>query len=428
MPNKKLHLKQLMFSMASLVDLGQEATSSKELNEKMRAALYVVTGMLSVPTAALFLYHSRRKSLELLADKGHKDKTRREVRLSVPTGNVEGFRINEPHLLRELIKSSLYKENDSVFMKLQTKMFVPLFAKDEFVGALALGKKLGGAPYRQSDKEVLRVIAHHLAITLHNARLFLELAKKAAENKKLYENMRRIYHDTIQAFAAAIDAKDEYTNDHSYRVASYAVAIARELGWKKEDVEGIYVAGLLHDIGKIIIDREIINKGATLTAPEINEIKKHPQISYNILSKIKFPWKNVEHFVRHHHERPDGKGYPDALMAPALSDGVKILALADAFDAMTTDRPYRGRLALTEAFREIMKCRGTQFDAKITNTFFNILRKEINGEVKEPQLLPHLQNMDVSEFQSLGSGYERVCRSTDRLHEERSIIISRRNT
>jgi putative nucleotidyltransferase with HDIG domain len=217
--------------------------------------------------------------------------------------------------------------------------------------------------------------------------------------------MRRIYHDTIQAFSAAIDAKDGYTKDHSYRVACYAVAIARELGWRKKDVEGIYVAGLLHDIGKIIIDTKVIKKGNELTSLEISEIKKHPQISYDILSKIKFPWKNIEQFVLHHHERLDGKGYPDSLVATELSDGVKILVLVDAFDAMTTDRPYRDKLALDEAFREVIKCGGTQFDEKITKTFFDLLQKELNGEVKEPQILPHLQNvnLDVSRFKALGS-------------------------
>ena len=247
------------------------------------------------------------------------------------------------------------------------------------------------------------MIAHQMAITLHNARLFLEVAKKAAENKKLYSSMQQIYQDTIQAFATAIDAKDEYTKDHSYRVASYAVAIARELGWKKKDVEGIYIAGLLHDIGKIIIDVKVINKGATLSTPELTEIRKHPQISYDILSKIRFPWKNIENFVRHHHERLDGKGYPDSLKEAELSDGVKILALVDAFDAMTSDRPYRDKLPVSEALKEVMRCKGTQFDTKITNTFFNVLRKELNGEVKEPHILPHLHNLDMSKFKAISS-------------------------
>jgi putative nucleotidyltransferase with HDIG domain len=392
MSNSKFHLKRLMFSIASLVDLGQEATSSKDLSAKMKSALYVITGTFSVPRAALFVYHPRHRSLELLADKGYKESAHQEIKLSVLPQHIKHFHVNEPHSIHEMVGSPFYERNDQVFSKLQTRLFIPLFAKDEFVGAIALGKKLGRESFRQNEKDVLRVVAHQMAITLYNVTLFGELTKKAAENKKLYESMRRIYHDTVQAFSAAIDAKDGYTKDHSYRVACYAVAIARELRWKKMDVEGLYVAGLLHDIGKIIIDTKVIKKGEGLTTLEKNEINKHPQISYDILSKIKFPWKNIERFVLHHHERLDGKGYPDALRSAELSDGEKILALVDAFDAMTTDRPYRDKLGLDEAFKEVIKCGGTQFDEQITSTFFNLLLRELSGEVKDPQILPHLRS------------------------------------
>lgn len=397
----KKKLKRLLFSIESLVDLGQEVSSSKELTEKMKAALYVMTGIFSVPTAALFSYQPRRKSLELLVGKGYRDKPAKKTRLTVLPEYCKRFKMNEPHAVRTMATTAFYRQNADTFTKLQTTLFIPLFAKGEFVGAIALGKKLGNTAYHAADKDMLRVIAHQMAITLHHARLFLELAKRASQNKRLYRNMQRIYHDTIQALAAAIDAKDDYTKDHSYRVATYAVAIARELGWKKTDVEGIYVAGLLHDIGKIIIDRGIINKGEKLTAPEMNEVKRHPQISYDILSKVKFPWKNIDHFVRHHHERLDGKGYPDALQATELSDGVRILALADSFDAMTTDRPYRGKMTLIEAFQEVTQCSGTQFDEKITKAFFTILRRELNGEAAEQQILPHLQNVDLRGFKGL---------------------------
>ena len=275
-------------------------------------------------------------------------------------------------------------------MKLQAKTFVPLFAKDEFVGAICLGKRLSSPSYLRTEKNVLKVVANQIAITLHNSSLFKKLTAKVSENKGLYENMRHIYHDTIQAFAAAIDAKDRYTRNHSYRVAKYAVAIARELGWKEKDVEAIYVAGLLHDIGKIIIDRKVLNKGGGLSLTEMSEIKKHPQISYNILSKINFPWKDLVYFVRHHHERVDGKGYPDSLTGTDLSEGMKILALADAFDAMTTDRPYRKKLPLLEALKEVKKCLGTQFDDKTSNIFFKVLKKELKGDIREAQILPHL--------------------------------------
>ena len=403
MSNRKLDLKRLMFSMASLVDLGQEATSSKDLSVKMKAALYVITGMFSVPTAALFVYRPQSHDIELLVDKGHREKALQGTAMPIRAEQIKDLRANYPHSTRDLAKSSFFLQNRDILTKLQTKIVLPLFVKGEFVGALTLGRKLGGAAFRQGEKEVLRVIAHQMAITLHNARLFLELAQRAAENKRLYTSMQRIYHETIQAFAAAIDAKDDYTKNHSYRVASYAVAIAKELGWKKKDVEGIYIAGLLHDIGKIIIDVKVIQKGATLSASERTEIRRHPQISFDILSKIKFPWKNVEKFVLHHHERLDGNGYPDSLKDSELSDGVKILALVDAFDAMTSDRPYREKLSLGVAFREVMRCKGTQFDEKITHTFFNLLSKEISGEVKELQIIPHLQNMDMSSFKAIAS-------------------------
>jgi putative nucleotidyltransferase with HDIG domain len=394
MKDKKLHLKRLMFSITSLADLGQEATSSKDLLSKMKAALYVITGTLSVPMAALFVYQPKRKELDLFVAKGQRDIDGKLTRLSVSAKQVKQFSMNAPHTSRDVSANAFFKQNKKILTKLQTRIFLPLYAKGTFVGAITLGKKIGGAAYRQGEKDVLRVIAHQMAITLHNAQLFLELSKKATENRRLYMNMQRIYHDTIQAFAAAIDAKDGYTKDHSYRVASYAVAIAKELGWKKKDIEGIYVAGLLHDIGKIIIDTALIRKGEKLTAAEINEIRKHPQISYDILSKVKFPWKNIDFFVRHHHERMDGKGYPDALMSPELSEGVKILALVDAFDAMTTDRPYRHRLGLDETFQEVIRCCGTQFDEKITGTFFNLLLRELSGEVMSPQILPLLQQAE----------------------------------
>lgn len=385
---RKWDLKRLIFNISSLVDLGQEVTSSKGFNEKMKTTLYVVTGMFSVPKAALFVYDSNHHRLELLTYKGLREID--GISLYIKARHTKTFNKNEPHNIDEIRNNSFYEHNNNAFKKLHTKTFIPLFAKDEFVGAITLGKRLVRASYLQSEKDVLKVVANQMAITLHNSSLFKKLTAKVSENKGLYENMRHIYHDTIQAFAAAIDAKDAYTKNHSYRVARYAVAIAEELEWKEKDVEGIYVAGLLHDIGKIIIDKGVMNKGEELSIMEMSEIKKHPQISYDIISKIRFPWKDVAHFVRHHHERVDGKGYPDSLQGEELSDGVKILAIADAFDAMTTDRPYREKLSLFDALREVNKCLGAQFDGKISNVFFRVLKKEIKGEIREAQIIPHL--------------------------------------
>lgn len=354
----------------------------------MKTALYVITGTFSVPKAALLRYNPQRYKLELLASKGLKDVD--GISMQIKTRAVKAVEKNEPHAINTSGRDAFYGQSKDLFKKTQAKTFIPLFAKDEFVGAIILGKRLSREGYLKTEKDVLKIIANQIAITLHNSSLFKKLAAKVNENKRLYENMRHIYHDTIQAFAAAIDAKDVYTKNHSYRVARYAVAVAKELGWKEKDIEGIYVAGLLHDIGKIIIDSKVLNKSEGLSLTEMSEIKRHPHISYDILSKIRFPWKDLVYFVRHHHERVDGKGYPDSLTGTDLSEGMKILALADAFDAMTTDRPYRKKLSLTEALHEVKKCLGTQFDSRISNVFFRVLQKESKGETKEAQILPHL--------------------------------------
>ncbi len=390
---KKDDLTRLLFSISSLVDLGQEVTSSDNFSRRMKTALYVITGTFSVPKAALLRYNPQRYKLELLASKGLKDVD--GISMQIKTIAVKAVEKNEPHAINTSGRDAFYGQSKDLFKKTQAKTFIPLFAKDEFVGAIILGKRLSREGYLKTEKDVLKIIANQIAITLHNSNLFKSLSSKVNENKRLYENMRHIYHDTIQAFAAAIDAKDVYTKNHSSRVAKYAVAIARELGWKENDVEAIYVAGLLHDIGKITIDRGVINKGEDLSVSELSEIKRHPQISYDILSKINFPWKDLVHFVKHHHERVDGRGYPDSLNGEELSDGVKILALADAFDAMTTDRPYRKKLHLSEALKEVRKCLGTQFDSKISNIFFKVLRKELKGDIRDAQILPHLdKNFD----------------------------------
>jgi putative nucleotidyltransferase with HDIG domain len=259
------------------------------------------------------------------------------------------------------------------------------------MGALGLGPKFDGAEFSRDDLELLRAITSHLATALHNRLLFQNLNQQLLENKKLYEDMRLIYHDTIQAFAAAIDAKDAYTKNHSYRVACYVVAVGRELGWDEHRIEGLYVAGLLHDVGKIVLNIDLLNKERPLTDEDIREIKKHPNLSYDIISKINFPWEDVIEIVRHHHERLDGTGYPDCLNDESLSEGARILALADAFDAMTTDRPYREKLSLVDALDELIKCRNTQFDSHIIDAFCRVLEKEIEGKLPRANILPHLE-------------------------------------
>ncbi len=400
-----LELKRALYNISALADLGQEVTSEKTFGEKIQSALYVVMGTFLSNKGAIFWRDKGMDNLARVAHKGFDEQG--GAPFTVSAEHILPLKKDEPYLLDLSIGTAMPSPDlpdslKSVLVASGAKLLMPLWVRDEFIGLIVLGGKYSSDEYSEEDFEILKVISHQIAITLNNHALFMNLSEQRDENRRLYEEMRRIYHDTIQAFAAAIDAKDPYTRNHSQRVARYSVAIAQELGWSEADIEGIYVAGFLHDVGKLVISNEILNKKETLTDKELRELRRHPTLSYKILSNIRFPWKDVVKMIRHHHEKLDGTGYPAALRDRDLSDGVKILSLADSFDAMTSERSYRGRMDLTGALDELKRCLGTQFDGRIVAAFCRVLEKEIKGELPEPNILPHLDgNFDPSVITSL---------------------------
>ena len=213
--------------------------------------------------------------------------------------------------------------------------------------------------------------------------MMTELARRAEENRQLYENLRLTYRDTVKAFAVAIDCKDKYTEGHSVRVGKYAEIIAEELGWDADKIEGAAVAGYLHDVGKLTVERKIINAPYRIDAKESAELNKHPAVGYEILAPIHHPYADVPLAAKHHHERLDGRGYPDGLYDREIPYIAKIVNLADSFDAMTTDRPYRRRRPANEVFEDLRRNSGKQFAPEITAAFFRGILKEVTGEHKE---------------------------------------------
>ena len=196
---------------------------------------------------------------------------------------------------------------------------------------------------REDDLEVIRAMVRHVGAGIHTHRLFDQVEQRAEENRRLYEELRAIYRDTVRAFAAAIDIKDKYTQGHSERVGKYSEIIARELGWKDEEVEGIAIAGYLHDIGKLVVERDIINAPYKIDAKQSSELNRHPAAGFEILAPIQHPYADIPLTAKYHHERMDGRGYPDGLSGEQIPLGARIVTLADSFDAMTTDRPYKTR-------------------------------------------------------------------------------------
>jgi response regulator RpfG family c-di-GMP phosphodiesterase len=201
-----------------------------------------------------------------------------------------------------------------------------------------------------------------------------------------HQQLRTAYVQTIRALSEAVDAKDAYTRGHSERVGVYASKIAREMNFPKDVIERVYIAGLLHDVGKIGVRDAVITKPERLTPEEYLEIKAHPEIGFRILEPVEF-LRDVAPCVRHHHEWYDGsdRGYPDRLRGDQIPLPSRIILVADTVEAMTSDRPYRKALSLEAVISEIHKYTGTQFDPKVTEPFLRLLEREGESFIKKGQ-------------------------------------------
>ncbi len=200
----------------------------------------------------------------------------------------------------------------------------------------------------------------------------LILARRSFE---LYTKMRKVYLDTIRALAAAIDAKDPYTKGHSERVAEMSLALAQELNLSDKDIENIEYTALLHDIGKIGVADNILGKKSSLTDKEFDKIKEHTVIGAKIIEPVDF-LKNSYEAIYHHHEKYNGKGYPDGIKEKNIPLSARIIAVADAYDAMGSDRPYRKKLNKDKILKELKDQSGKQFDPEIVKTLLLVLNRE----------------------------------------------------
>lgn len=205
---------------------------------------------------------------------------------------------------------------------------------------------------------------------------FLEekVETRTAELIKKHRSLQKLYINTVEVIARAIEAKDSDTQGHSKRVSKYCVHIARKMGVEHEDLQNIEIAGLLHDVGKIGIADEILGKPTKLTIEEYEAIKEHPLISLKILEPID-ELKQVKEYVKHHHERWDGRGYPGGLKENEIPLGARILSVADAFDTMWIGRQYHAAWNLEKVIKEFENNRNSQFDPKVVDTFIELIRE-----------------------------------------------------
>ena len=247
---------------------------------------------------------------------------------------------------------------------------IPLRVGEEIFGVINLTEKLDGTEFTLRDEHVMTALTEKAGIKL--------------ENQALYEGIYSNLVDTLNSLVTTLEAKDPYTRDHSQRVTDYAVDLARYIGLDEDQLEILSFAGMLHDIGKIGVRDEILTKNGRLTDEEFGQIQLHPNIGVKIVEPLGLIEDEIS-IIRHHHERFDGRGYPDKLGGTDIPLLSRIVAVTDAFDAMTTTRSYRNALPVATAMNELRRCKGAQFDPQLAEAMLDALAEgKINLDGIDP--------------------------------------------
>lgn len=269
-------------------------------------------------------------------------------------------------------------EKEAKFIREDYERLKKEYFSKNIAGKITFSVGLSEFPGISSSKEEL---ISHAGLALYQAKnmgedkinYYQDIMVQINKNTKSDEQMVGVFRGLL----STINAKDKYTVGHCERVASYASMIGEAMGLRLKEIQTLLSAGLLHDIGKIELPKMVLNKVGRLTDEEYEMIRQHPVHGANILEPLS-GMHNLIDYVRHHHERYDGKGYPDGLAGEEISLGARILCVADSFDAMVSDRPYRRSMSIEEAFAELERCAGSQFDPGITEVFINLMRNKMS--------------------------------------------------
>ena len=374
---------KLVHTFGALAELGNEVSQKNNFQEMIRTSLHLLLGSLGIMRGGVARYSRFGHELNLLALRGLGEEF--PLSLSLCYEDERQFLINGtvPIEVSQAKVLPFFQNYDHSLTAKKVELLVPLVIRDELVGVVLLGEKANGESYSSYDKDIISAMTRHVGVGIAQRNLMAELERRAEENRRLYDDLRMTYKDTVKAFARAIDCKDKYTEGHSVRVGKYSEIIAAELGYDENQMEGVAVAGYLHDVGKLTVERNIINSPVRINAKESAELNKHPAIGYEILLPINHPYTDVPLAAKYHHERLDGRGYPDELYDRDIPYIAKIVCLADSFDAMTTDRPYKRRRPAHEVIEDLQYNAGKQFAPELVTAFCSAMLKEITLETKQ---------------------------------------------
>lgn len=312
-----------------------------------------------------FVLSIENKVFKLKVNKGSMtDETLRNLEISSILEPV--LNQGKPVILhREDLERSNYKIN-GIKEPIYNLICIPLITKNDSraFGAIGVINNINGNDFSEDQEEIINLIAIEVAISVKNI---------------VYVSQLEIsYEETMTCLAQALEGRDKYTYGHVDRVRDFSVKLATKMGLSKEEIKMIKRAATLHDVGKIATPDNILHKQSELTSEEWNIMKMHPEMSAKILEPISSLPREVIAMVRAHHERWDGKGYPHHLSKNAIPRGAQIISVADAFDALTTDRPYRKGLSYESALAKLKReSIGTQFDPEVINNFLTMMQDEL---------------------------------------------------
>ena len=358
--NRKLSEK--LAEMTILYEAAKLTSSSLDLDEVLSSAFNSAVKILNAETGSLMLFDPEEEVLTIKKSYGLNEEIIRKTRVKKGETIVGLVAQNGKPLIihgRADISIKGRKKYEKV-----NSICVPLKTRKGVIGVVNLNRKEDANPFTEDNLKLLFTMANDVAF--------------AIENATLYQNLHESYLSIIRALVSALELKDSHTRGHSESVTRYAVALAKKLKLSPQEIESIEVAAILHDIGKIGIQESILNKPGKLNDEEWKEMKRHPEFSYKILKEVNFPWE-IKPVIYAHHERYNGKGYPARLKGEKIPLGARILAVADTFAAMTSDRAYRKGLSKEMAIEELKRVAGTQLDPELVKVFVEML---MSGEKK----------------------------------------------
>jgi putative nucleotidyltransferase with HDIG domain len=374
---------RLQSALEALSELGPTLTSNTDFRETSGKIVAMAMKLVGSRCAVLFQFGEKPLMLRSLASAGFSGFSEDATVPLLPRHGYALGRLHEPVQLDDEKRAQLFSTEGN-FNPAWLEWIVPLHIGRKLVGIFGLGEHLDGADYTAEEVQSLQMVGHYCALAVHNYSLTETLAARISENLRLLSSVHAFYDSTLEVLAAAIDIKDINIHGHSMRVGVYGAAIAQALGMSENDIAGVRASGFLHDIGKVAVDRYLFNKADPLNPAEFRQIADHTVLGYEIVKDVEFPWASIPEVVRSHHERADGTGYPDGLLLSDMRPEVKIVALADTFEAMTSQRTYRRSMSVGEALTTIVNLTPSKLDPESVQALIVQVRRDAVATLTPP--------------------------------------------